>query len=64
MLESQSESETSVVASWWVGSLTKGDDACGEMMPPNKVVGPSGRQESPWSNKTYRETISEKICAR
>jgi hypothetical protein len=64
MLESESESETSVVASWWVGRLTMGDDACGEIMPPNKVVGPSGRQESPWSDKTYRETISEKNFAR
>jgi hypothetical protein len=53
------ESETSVVASWWVGRLTMGDDAYGEMMPPNKAVRPSEGQES-----TYRETISEKFCAK
>jgi hypothetical protein len=64
MSESESESETSVVASWWVGRLTVGVDACGETMPPNKAVGPSERQESTWSDKTYRETISEKFCAR
>jgi hypothetical protein len=40
-----------------------GDDACGEMMPPNKAVRPSERQESTWGDKTYRETISEKFCA-
>jgi hypothetical protein len=64
MSESESESETSVVASLWVGRLTVGDDACGEMMPLNKAVGPSERRESTWNDKTYRETISEKFCAR
>jgi hypothetical protein len=37
--------------------MTMGDDACGEMMPPNKAVGPSERQESTWGDKTYGETI-------
>jgi hypothetical protein len=43
-----------------------GDDACGEMMPLNNAVGPSERQESTWSDKTYIyiEIISEKFCAR
>jgi hypothetical protein len=41
-----------------------GDDACGEMMPQNKAVGSSKRQESTWGDKTCRETISEKICAK
>jgi hypothetical protein len=36
----------------------------GEMMPQNKAVGPSERQEGTLGDKTYRETISEKICAR
>jgi hypothetical protein len=46
MSESESEGEISVVVSWWVERLTMGDDACGEMMPPNKAIGPSERQES------------------
>jgi hypothetical protein len=44
--------------------MTMGDDACGEMMPPNKAIGPSRRQETTSGDNTYRETISEKICAR
>jgi hypothetical protein len=51
MWESEGESETSVVASWWVGRLTVGVDACGEMMPPNKAIRPSERRESTWSGK-------------
>jgi hypothetical protein len=43
--------------------VTRGDDVCGEMMPPNKAFGPPKRQESTWG-KTYRETISEKCCGR
>jgi hypothetical protein len=64
MSESECESKTSVFASWWVGRLTMDDDACGEMMPLNKAIRPSKRQESTWGDKTYRETISEKFCAR
>jgi hypothetical protein len=44
--------------------VTMGDDECGEMIPPNKAMGPSKRQESTWGDKTYIETISEKFCAR
>jgi hypothetical protein len=44
--------------------VTMGDDACAEMMPPNKAIWPSKRQESTWGDKTYREGISEKFCAR
>jgi hypothetical protein len=44
--------------------VTMGDDACGEIIPPNKEIGPSKRQESTWGDKTYRETILEKFCAR
>jgi hypothetical protein len=45
MSESESESETSV-GGW--EDMTMGDDACGEMIPPNKAMGPSKRQESTW----------------
>jgi hypothetical protein len=38
-----------------------GDDACGEMMPPNKAIEPSERQKSIWGDKTYRETFSETL---
>jgi hypothetical protein len=41
-----------------------GDDAGGEMMPPNKAIRPSKRQGSTWGDKTYRGAISEKFCAR
>jgi hypothetical protein len=34
------------------------------MMPQNKAIGPSKRQESTWGDKTYREKVSEKVCAR
>jgi hypothetical protein len=44
--------------------VTMGDDACGEMIAPNKAIGPSKLQENTWGDKTYRETISEKIRAR
>jgi hypothetical protein len=40
------------------------DDACGEMIPPNKAIGPSKGQESTWGDRTYTETVSEKLCAR
>jgi hypothetical protein len=43
--------------------VTVGGDAHGEMLP-NKAIGPSKRQESTWGDKTHREKISEKICAR
>jgi hypothetical protein len=67
MSESASESDTSVVVLLHVGGwedVTMGGDACGEMMPPNKAIRPSKRQESTWGDKTYKETISEKFCAR
>jgi hypothetical protein len=35
-----------------------------EMIPPNKAVGTSKGQESTWVDRTYRETVSEKLCAR
>jgi hypothetical protein len=60
MLESESERETSV-GGWQ--DMTVGDDAHGEMLP-NKAAGPSKIQESTWGDKTHREKISEKICAR
>jgi hypothetical protein len=41
--------------------VTMGDDTYGKMMPPNKEIGPSRRPESSWGDKTYRDTISEKI---
>jgi hypothetical protein len=44
--------------------VTKGSDACGKMMPPNKTIGPSKKQESTWGDKTYRKTVSEKFNAR
>jgi hypothetical protein len=64
MSESESENETSAVACWWVvrhgnGRICmRGNDAT------DKAIGPSKRQESTWGDKTYRETISEKIFAR
>jgi hypothetical protein len=61
MSESESEREISVVA--WE-DVTVGDDACGEMMPLNKAIGPSKRQENTWGDKTCRETSSETICVR
>jgi hypothetical protein len=64
MSESESESETSAVACWWVGRRTMGNDACREMIPPNKAIRQSKRQEGTWDDKTYRETILEKFCAR
>jgi hypothetical protein len=36
----------------------------GGMMPLNKAMGPSKRQESTLGDKIYRETISEKFCVR
>jgi hypothetical protein len=30
--------------------VSVGDDACGEMMPPNKAVGPLRRQERTWGD--------------
>jgi hypothetical protein len=47
----------------WEG-VTVGDDACGEMMPLNKAVGPSKKQDNTWGDKTHRETISETFCVR
>jgi hypothetical protein len=41
-----------------------GDDARGEIIPPNKAIWPLKRQGSTWGDKTYKETISEKFCVR
>jgi hypothetical protein len=38
-----------------------GDDARGEMMPPNKAIRPSKIKESTLGDKPYRETISETL---
>jgi hypothetical protein len=40
------------------------DDACGEIIPSNKAIGPSEGHESGWGDRTYIETFSEKCCAR
>jgi hypothetical protein len=40
MSESESKSETCVVACWLVGRRTVGDDARGETLP-NEAIGPS-----------------------
>lgn len=40
------------------------DDACGEMMPRNKEIGLSERQESTRGDQTYREVFSENNVPR
>jgi hypothetical protein len=40
------------------------DDACGEMIPPKKAIGPSKEKEGTLSDRIYTETVSEIFCAR
>jgi hypothetical protein len=40
------------------------DDACGEMIPSKETIRPSKNKGSTCGDRTYRETVSEKFCAK